>query len=244
MLPISAMSFTSLPYELRSHIWSLAVESRRITKVRMKKSDGNFSKKQRNRSKDILYETTSTPAPALMHVCRESRQHAPYQRAFTAGTEPRWTWVNFELDIFCASSLDSIADIVSHRSEVQRLQIRTDDDRDWYESVTRFSGLAILFAFVNLREIQVVLKHGDLMWGDVFAEQCFGNCPNENVTFVHEGSGLVLTGPQLKLVSDWRLVFSFDSEGNPPEADTLSEEIEHALDDTWHLTMAQMHEVD
>ncbi|RYO99404.1 hypothetical protein DL764_006826 [Monosporascus ibericus] len=237
------MSFASLPYELRSHIWSLAVEPRRITKVRMKKSGGSFSKKQRQQGKDILYETTSTPPPALMHVCRESRQHAPYQRAFTAGTEPRWTWVNFELDIFCVSSLYSIEDIVSHRSEVQRLQIRTDDDDDWYESATTYRVLSILYEFVNLREIQVVLEPGDLMWGDVFTEQSFGDCPRENITFVHEGSGLVLTGPQLKLVSDWRMVFSFDSEGNPPEADRLSEEIEHALDDTWHLTMAQMHEV-
>lgn len=209
----------------------------------MKKSDGSFSKKQRQRGRDILYETTSTPAPALMHVCRESRQHAPYQRAFTAGSEPRWTWVNFELDIFSVSSLYSIRDIVPHRSEVQRLQIRTDDDNDWYESATTYNGLGILYEFVNLREIRVVIEPGDLMWADVFAQWSFGYCPRENITFLDEGSGLVLTGLQLRLVADWRLVFSFDSEGNPPEADRLSEEIEHALDDTWHLSMAQMHDV-
>lgn len=124
------MSFASLPFELRSRIWSLAVVPRHITKVRTKKSDGSFSKKQRQKGKDILYETTSTPPPALMHVCHESRQQAPYQRAFTAGTEPRWTWVNFELDIFCVSNLYALADIVSHRSEVQRLQIRTNDHPD------------------------------------------------------------------------------------------------------------------
>lgn len=241
---MSNLSFASLPYELRSYIWSLAVESRHINNVRVKKSSESFSKKQRQRGKDILYETTSTPPPALMHVCRESRQHAPYQRAFTAGSEPRWTWVSFELDIFCVSSLYSIQDIVSHRSEVRRLEIRTDDDNDWYESATTFDVLKILDEFVNLREIQVVLEPGGLMWAHVFTDWGFGHCPRENITFLDEGSGLVLTGLQLSLVDDWRTVFSFDSDGNPPEADRLSDEIEHALDDSWHMTMAQMHEID
>jgi hypothetical protein len=223
------MFFASLPYELRSHIWSLATEPRRITKVRVKKSEGSFSKNQRQHGKDILYETTSTRPPALMHACRESRQHAPYQRAFTAGIEPRWTWVNFQLDIFCVSSLGSIADIVSHRSEVQRLHIRTDDDHDWYESATNYGALRILDNFVNLREFQVALGAGG---------------HRENISFVDEGSGLLLTGPQLRLVNDWRMFFSFDSEGNPPDPDRLSDEIEDALDDTWHLTMAQMREMD
>jgi hypothetical protein len=157
------MSFASLPSELRSRIWSLAVAPRRITKVRAKKSDGSFSKKQRQQGKDILYETTSTRPPALMHLCHESRQQAPYQRAFTAGTEPRWTWVNFELDIFCVSSLYAIKDVVSHQSKVQRLQIQTDDHLDWYKSATSYNRLSILFKLKSLREIQVVLKPSDLM---------------------------------------------------------------------------------
>lgn len=237
------MSFASLPFELRSRIWSLAVVPRHITKVRTKKSDGSFSKKQRQKGKDILYETTSTPPPALMHVCHESRQQAPYQRAFTAGTEPRWTWVNFELDIFCVSNLYALADIVSHRSEVQRLRIQTDDHPDWYESATRYNGLSTLSKMESLREIQVVLEPGDLMWGDVFADYGFGCCPEDNITFLDEGSGLVLTGSQLKMVGDWRIVFSFDSEGNPPDPERLSDEIDYALDDFWHMTLAQMHEL-
>ncbi|KAL7904454.1 hypothetical protein GGI35DRAFT_199718 [Trichoderma velutinum] len=237
------MSFSILPFELRSYIWSLAVEPRHITKVRVKKIEGSFSKKQRQRGKDILYETTSTPPPALMHVCYESRQQAPYQRAFTAGTEPRWTWVNFEFDIFCISSFHAVRDFTSHLSEIQRLQIRTDDELDWYESATTYNGLSTLSILENLREIQVVLE-GELMWGDVFAERSFGCCPQDNITFLDEGSGLVLTGSQVKMALDWGTVFSFDREGNPPDPDRLSEEIDHALDDSWHMTLAQMHEVD
>ncbi|KAM0469133.1 hypothetical protein ACHAPX_010601 [Trichoderma viride] len=240
------MSFASLPSELRSYIWSLAVAPRRITNVRAKKSEGSFSKKQRLKGKDILYETTSTPPPALLHVCHESRQQAPYQRAFTAGTEPRWTWVNFDLDIFCVLSLYAIQDLasVSQQSEVQRLQIRTDDQPDWYEWATTYNGLSPLCKLESLREIQVVLELGDAMWGDVFTDWGFGCCPEDNITFLDEGSGLVLTGPQLKMVGDWQTVFSFDREGNPPDPDHLSEEIAHALDDSWHMTLAQMHEMD
>ncbi|KAM0453179.1 hypothetical protein ACHAPV_009135 [Trichoderma viride] len=239
------MSFASLPFELRSLIWSLAVAPRRITiKIVRAKKEGGFSNNQRRQGKDVLYETSSTPAPALMHVCRESRQQAPYTRAFTAGTEPRWTWVNFELDVFCVSSLYHIRDMRSHASEIQRLQIRTDDDRDWYESVTRFSGLSVLIAFKSLGELQAVLEPGDLMWGDVIADRRFPHCPEDNVTFLDEGSGLVFSGPQLRMVGDWHMVFSFDSQGNPPDPDSLSDEIEFILDDSWHMTLAQIHDLD
>ncbi|KAH7303858.1 hypothetical protein B0I35DRAFT_446125 [Stachybotrys elegans] len=239
------MSLMSLPLELRTRIWSLAVEPRRIMNVRIKKKLGErFSNKQRRQGKDILYEASSTPPPALMHVCHESRRYAPYQRAFTAGTEPRWTWVNFELDIFCVNSLYAIHDLVSHRHEVQRLRIRPDDHHQLYESATTYGALKILDEFVNLKEIRVVLSWGKLFWGDVFMWHCSGYHPRENIEFVDEGSGLVHTGPQLKLVGDWHTVFSFDREGNPPEPDRLQEEIEFALDDLWHLTMAQMYEIE
>lgn len=237
------MSFASLPFELRSLIWSLAVVPRRIT-ITKKKSNRSFSKEQYQQGKNILYQTSSTPPPALMHVCRESRQQAPYTRAFTAGSEPRWTWINFEVDILCVTSLYAIPDLLSHRSEIQRLQIRTDDDLDWYESATNYNGLSILSELERLREIRVVLEPGDLMWGDVFTDWGFGHCPEDNITFLDEGSGLVLTGPQLKMVLDWRMVFAFGSEGNPPDPDSLSDEIAFALDDSWHMTLTQMQELD
>ncbi|KEY74416.1 hypothetical protein S7711_10848 [Stachybotrys chartarum IBT 7711] len=221
------MSFASLPPELRWHIWILAAEPRRITNMRTQKSGGRFSKKQRQQGKDVLYETTATPPPVLMH--------APSRAGHG---------VNFELDVFCVTSLYSIVNIVSHRSEVQRLRIQTDDHPDWYESATNYKVRKILSDFVNLTQVQVVLPLGDTTWAEVFEWQGFGYCHTDNITFIDQACGLVLTGHQLKLVADWRMVFSFDSAGNPPDADRLSEEIEHALDDTWHLTMTQMREID
>lgn len=207
------------------------------------KRDSRSSIKQRQQDKDILYEASSAPPPALMHVCRESRHQAPYTRAFTAGSKPRWTWVNFELDVFCVSSLFAFPDLFSHRLEIQRLQIRTDDDNDWYSAATHLWRLAILWEIENLREIQIVLEPGDLNWAHVFQEVCIGRCSRDNITFLDKGSGLVLTGDQLVMVYDWHAEFSFDSEGNPPDPDRLSDEIEHALEDSWHMTMAQMHEL-
>lgn len=234
------MSFSRLPYELRCHIWSLAVEPRRITNVRVERSKASFRKKDRDQGKDILYETSLTPAPALMHLCRESRQLAPYQQAFTSGTEPRWTWVNFDLDTFCVTSLYNIHSLVSHRSDVQRLQIRTDDDLDWYESATYGGALGILSEFANLEEIQIVLQPGDVMWEDVYTQWDMGGY-NGIIKFIDEGSGLMLNGLQLRMVSDWRMIFSFDAEGNPPEPNQLAEAIQWAGDEDAHITLAQMH---
>ncbi|KAG9254812.1 uncharacterized protein F5Z01DRAFT_681325 [Emericellopsis atlantica] len=163
------MSFASLPYELRSHIWSLAVEPRRIHGVRM-------------------------------------------ERCFT---------VNFEVDIFCVTSLYCIADIS--------------------ESVNHFGVLNVLDDFISLREIKIILEPGDLRWGTSILGHNLERCPN--ITFVDEHSGLALTGPQLRLAEEWRIRLSFDIAGYPPDPDRLSEEIAHARLGFWRMSMAEMYEI-
>lgn len=246
------MSFAQLPYELRSYIWSLAVEPRCITNMHtVRDVTTNFKKRQRMRGDDILYETSSSRGPALMHVCHESRQHAPYHRSFTRGTQPRWTWVNFDMDIFCVTSVYNVGHINSHRSEIQRLKIQTDDDySDWYDSATQGGALSCLRELASLREIQIAFD-GDLMWENVFtAWEPWGCCPRENITFLDRGSGLVLTGVQLQWLESWHRMFSFRSPGNPPDPDCLAEEIEWAhtelepWDANFHLSWRQRHEVD
>ena len=226
MSSLTFASFSRLPYELRSHIWSFAAEPRHITNMRAELREITVARGKKTESKtEILYETTATPPPAVVQVCRESRQHAPYQRAFTAGVEPRWTWVNFDLDIFCITSVYNLEDIVSHRSQVQRLKVWTVEDWDWYESVTYGSGLRCLPKFPGLREVQVALERGDIMWADVFSpsgRNFFSMCPGANVSFLDEGTGLVLTGPQLQMTYYWRTQYSFDRCTNPPDAAELS----------------------
>lgn len=103
--------------------------------------------------------------------------------------------------------------------------------------------MKILGKFSSLKDVRIVLEPGDLMWGNVTLRwYLFTYCPGADITLIDEGSGLVLTGTQLQMIRDWRRIFSFDSEGNPPDADRLSEEIEWTLDDC-HLTLAQIHEM-
>ena len=86
----------------------------------------------------------------------------------------------------------------------------------------------------------MVLEPGDPMWADVLAQHGFQYYAGKK-SFIDESTGLTLSGGQLNMVYDWQRIFSFNSEGNPPDADRLSEEIEWALNDDTHLTMAQRH---
>lgn len=240
------MSFADLPYELRSHIWSLVADPRRITGVRMEKSDGKFKPKQRRRGLDILYETTSTPPPAVVQVCREARRHAPYQRCFIAGTEARWTWVNFKVDIFYVTDTFAVSDIKSHRSDIQRLQISTVDDHDWGEGVVHLHALEELRDFTNLKEVKIMLEAGDFRWGHK-VQHGFYSHPEDIFTFVDERAGLALTAPQLRLVESWARVLSYSRfRGNPPSPDRLSEAIAsaHQPGAFGRMSMAQMYKID
>ena len=40
-----------------------------------------------------------SPTPVLKHVCSESRSIPYYEKAFTGGADPRYTWINFGTDI-------------------------------------------------------------------------------------------------------------------------------------------------
>jgi hypothetical protein len=197
------MSFNHLPFEIRLSIWSLAVEPRTIQDMRVHKKDGVFSKRQRSQGKDVRFVSSPTRPPAIMHVCRESRRHAPYQRAFTAGCEPRWTWVNFALDIFSVDSLFLIKDLLAHKADIQQLSIGTGADRDWYESATNGGALRVLHEFTALRVIQVVLSLGGYaQWGHILTDWGLGKVPQENITFIDQEGGLVLPGTQLAV--DWQ----------------------------------------
>lgn len=178
-----------------------------------------------------------------MQVCRESCQHAPYQRVFTRGTEPRWTWVNFELDIFYITSVYETRCIVSHRSKVQRLEICPDaDDYDLSESITRLGASRDLDEFIGLKELRIIVKRDHWIWGTLFAPSewnVFELCPWAKVTFIQQGSQLILTGPQLHMVDDWLEAFAFDCKNNMLDENHFA----YTLQST-HFSLAQMYEID
>lgn len=200
------MSFDSLPIEIRLSIWNLAAEPRTIKDMRVHRSEGRFTKAQRSQGKNVRFIGSLTPAPVVMHVCREARHNAPYQRAFTAGSEPRWTWVNFAIDTFSVDSVYLIEDLLSHKAQIQLLRIGTQDDNDWYESATNGGALNILHEFVALRAIEVAMSLADYtQWEHVLTDWGMGRVPPENITFVDQARGIVIPGTA-----------AFDPDFSPP----------------------------
>jgi hypothetical protein len=66
--------FSRLPYELRVRIWDMTVEPRTIdVEVRRRDHLQNVGK----------FLTSSAEVPAVLQVCRESRNYGLYQRAFS-----------------------------------------------------------------------------------------------------------------------------------------------------------------
>lgn len=218
--------FLRLPQELRAHIWSLAAHPRLIH-VRWKT---NYSE-----TVEKVHVITPTPCPPVMQVCRESRKHAPYRRAFTIGSEPRYIWVNFETDNICLQAF-YLKDLESHKLDIQRLRITAKHGWSSYEAFGNWD-IKDLRDFPALQEIHVAIDDSVLVWAYTFEERYWGECPRENIKFIDNTSGLILNGYQLWAVSDWGTYHSWDGEGKIKDINNLKEEIELATDDT-HLSLS------
>ncbi|PTB52869.1 hypothetical protein M431DRAFT_557433 [Trichoderma harzianum CBS 226.95] len=125
--------FPRLPQELRAHIWSLAAHPR-LVHVRWKTNLSEAVEK--------VHVVTPTPCPPVMHVCRESRQHAPYRRAFTIGSELRYVWVNFETDMICLQEF-YLKHLESHKLDIQRLRITAKHGWEKIKFIYNSSGLIL-----------------------------------------------------------------------------------------------------
>ncbi|KAF2003792.1 hypothetical protein P154DRAFT_590260 [Amniculicola lignicola CBS 123094] len=86
--------FPRLPFELRAQIWEMTVEPR-VVDVRVAYSNEIMEYGRR------LVSSTSTPA--ILHVCREARDHGLYEKGFSEiasrGVGFQHVWVNFDIDI-------------------------------------------------------------------------------------------------------------------------------------------------
>ncbi|OAQ86054.1 hypothetical protein VFPBJ_00094 [Purpureocillium lilacinum] len=86
-------AFGRLPFELRTRIWEEAVTPRFVQVGYLRGTGKN------GRSDVILHVLSPTPAPAVLHACHEARNLGLYERAFVDGEDPRYVWVNFDVDI-------------------------------------------------------------------------------------------------------------------------------------------------
>ncbi|UKZ83332.1 hypothetical protein TrVFT333_011140 [Trichoderma virens FT-333] len=222
--------FPRLPSEFRAYIWSLAAHPR-LVHVRVVKDPY-----------EVVHVVTPTPSPPVMQVCHESRRHGPYRWAFTIGSEPRYIWVNFEIDMICLRNLNALMAFEPHKLDIQRLMIfarygcsRFDGYYDWEVDELR--------NFPALKEIHDAIDHGCLGWSALFAERYWGACPRGNIRFIDTISGIMLNGYQLSAAADWGIFHSWDGGGKIEDVNNLEEEIRIA-DHYTHMSLSDIRAVE
>ncbi|UKZ76849.1 hypothetical protein TrVFT333_004564 [Trichoderma virens FT-333] len=166
-------SFSRLPFDIRSQIWALAAYPRLIhvrTTPKPDRFEGHrFAGSDR-------YFASMIPQAELMHVCRESRQLAPYQKAFfttlPGDSETRYIWVNFNEDMICLEH-HHLSALDPHADDIQRLRFTVPTGREfeyWAESFTRFSRSKFT-KFTALREVYLAISHDMHFWGQPLAPE-------------------------------------------------------------------------
>ncbi len=104
-----------LPFELRLKVWDLALSEPRVVNI-------SCEREKLDRERRFAKAFTSKgPAPALLHVCRESRLEglSRFSPFFKTDTSPIYTYISFEYDtVRCA---DSVLEYIGEE-EVQRIQ--------------------------------------------------------------------------------------------------------------------------
>ncbi|KAF4125569.1 hypothetical protein GMORB2_0813 [Geosmithia morbida] len=178
--------FPRLPAELRALIWDMTAEPR-IVEVHLRPDPHHTEGTH-------LY--SPTPAPAMVQACHESREHAArtglYRRAFTFGSDPRYTWVNFTADTvsvgFPGREFQHLGADLAH---IQSLRLECENDDLFFFQYSE----AISSNFISLRRLQFICVDGVDAWEDVWRFRSFGpNCPTNNVTFIDKSTGLMLDG--------------------------------------------------
>ncbi|KAF4212958.1 hypothetical protein CNMCM6805_000361 [Aspergillus fumigatiaffinis] len=181
--------FPRLPFELRARIWQLTVEPRTV-EVRVKKDDGLRGK--------ILHVTSSTPVPAVLQVCHEARNQGLYQQAFKfpSGVEPRYVWVNFEIDMISIG--DTYFDTIEPAEQqlIRRLTIQRENTDSFFRSES-----LELQMYSNLEEMHVICEDGLLAWQDAW-EYVYWPCPKENLRFIDKETGQIAVGEDLDRMAD------------------------------------------
>ncbi|KAL6907358.1 hypothetical protein GGI43DRAFT_258941 [Trichoderma evansii] len=187
--------FPRLPFEIRSQIWAMAVYPRlvHLRTTLPPKGPG-------------CYFASMIPQAELMHVCRESRQLAPYRKAFfttlPGDSEARYIWVNFDKDMICLQN-ENMLSLRPHAADIQRLRFTVPTGsygEYWAETFTRFTNDHFK-QFTALREVHLAISEDITFWGS--SAGSYGTCPSENLRFIDVHTGLMLTKPQIQLVEEW-----------------------------------------
>ncbi|KAL6879439.1 hypothetical protein HDV57DRAFT_518135 [Trichoderma longibrachiatum] len=209
--------FARLPTELRLRIWALAATPRLV--------DISARPTEVVRWKRIAPDDFSspTPPPAMMHVCRESRRCAPYQKAFytlvPGEPEHRYIW-----------------------SKIRRLRLTIPPGSPGDLLLEVFSSMSreLMAPFTALRELHLAISEYFCAWGATWACSGFGPCARENVRFLDLSTGLLLTGPQLEMASAWE----WQQGGRVMDMDDFDYELRFMLDNYTGLDLPELAKIE
>ncbi|KAM5445398.1 hypothetical protein MaudCBS49596_007541 [Microsporum audouinii] len=178
--------FPCLPFELRARIWELTIEPRTVEVVHYKNVNTN-----------LLHVVSPTPVPPILQACHEARtQKALYQKAFTLGSEPRYVWVNFEIDMISIG--DTVIDLFKPEQQlIRRLTIEEE-----YSDYFFYSKSRDLYDFCNVEEIHVICRGGLQDW-KVDWENIYWPCPKTNLKLIDKETGQGFTGEELDSMWKW-----------------------------------------
>ncbi|KAH0525261.1 hypothetical protein TsFJ059_007652 [Trichoderma semiorbis] len=209
--------FPRLPFEIRSQIWALAVYPRLLHIRITPKPDtpGYFD------------YASMIPQAELMHVCRESRQLAPYRKAFfttlPGDCEARYIWVNFDEDMISIQD-EKMERLFPHAADIQRLRfmVPTGSYREYWEDTFHRYPDTHFGMFTALWELHFALSKGYAMMG--YAN--YGTCPPDNVRYVNIHGGWMLTEAQVEMMDEWQ----WRKGGLVEDMDNFDEELEWVVD--------------
>ncbi|KAK5991192.1 hypothetical protein PT974_09470 [Cladobotryum mycophilum] len=131
--------------------------------------------------------------------------------------------------------------LTAHPRLVHRLRVTVDGDRS-YDSFCYF-GWEIFAKFPMIKEMHIAIEESVLIWASAFEDFGWGSCPRENIRFIDNTSGLMLTGLELQMTHDWLMFHSWDCSRKVEDLDNLVEEIEWANDDS-HLRLCDLKDVE
>ncbi|KAI0508950.1 hypothetical protein F5B22DRAFT_374812 [Xylaria bambusicola] len=200
-MPDTFHPFPNLPTEIRIQIWALVAGPRNL------QISCSSSGKRADPGTTFAYASPNPP-PAVMHACREARQNAPYQKAFLtfSNAETKYIWVNFQEDMICLPD-NELAPLAPHYADIERLKLTAEAGVETFSFYEYFKDCSssIFKPFSALNVLHIAVQDCFLAWADAFQGSGYANCPSQNVRFLELQTGLLLTGSQLVLASEWWL---------------------------------------
>ncbi|KAF1979123.1 hypothetical protein BU23DRAFT_148470 [Bimuria novae-zelandiae CBS 107.79] len=201
------MSFSALPYELRTIVWELAVVPR-VVHVHLVHRKCNYKPRARGllpHSFDLgalCFFTISTPAPAIMHTCQEARNHIVRRSLYTRTCLPsaglnsqnRYTWINWDLDTLSIGLL-FLEYFKDYEPFLRRLRIKRNDGSHWLTLDEDRTP-----SFANLKEIQIASTCCSLQLADKLQYSRVVR-PEMDVKFIDPKSGMIMDA---EAYDEWR----------------------------------------